>query len=117
MGQKSAKAIVGEGRCCQRCNNWKQARESPGSLTPPKGRTKKRNGDPMSLPDITNPNGGIPGQRVIDQLPPEQHLLELILSPENMELAWKRGEGDALHISIFCKCVKMKGVKIPCVFR
>jgi len=41
MGQKSAKAIVGVGRCRKRSGNWKQARERPGSLTPPKGRTKK----------------------------------------------------------------------------
>ena len=90
MGQKSAKAIVGEGRCRQRSGNWKQARESPGSLTPPKGRTKKRGDASMSLSDIANPNGGMPVQRVIDQPTPEQHLLERILSSENMELAWKR---------------------------
>jgi hypothetical protein len=41
IGQKSAEAIVGVGRCRQRYGNWKQARQSPGSLTPPKGRTKK----------------------------------------------------------------------------
>jgi RNA-directed DNA polymerase len=29
-------------------------------------------------------------ERVIDQPTPEQHLLERVLSPENMELAWKR---------------------------
>ena len=29
-------------------------------------------------------------ERVIDQPPPEQHLLERILATENMELAWKR---------------------------
>jgi RNA-directed DNA polymerase len=29
-------------------------------------------------------------QRVVDQLTPEQHLLERILATENMELAWKR---------------------------
>jgi RNA-directed DNA polymerase len=29
-------------------------------------------------------------ERVIDQQPPEQHLLERILATENMELAWKR---------------------------
>ena len=44
----------------------------------------------MSLPDITNPTGGMPAQRVIDQPTPEQHLLEQILATENMELAWKR---------------------------
>ena len=44
----------------------------------------------MSFHDITNPNGGMPMERVIDQPTPEQHLLERILSRENMETAWKR---------------------------
>ena len=44
----------------------------------------------MSLSDISNPNGGMPVQRVIDQPTPEHHLLERILATENMELAWKR---------------------------
>ena len=44
----------------------------------------------MSLSDISNPSGGMPVQRVIDQPFPEQHLLERILSRENMETAWKR---------------------------
>ena len=44
----------------------------------------------MSFHDIMNPNGGMPEKRVIDQPPPEQHLLERILSRENMEQAWKR---------------------------
>jgi RNA-directed DNA polymerase len=44
----------------------------------------------MSFQDITNPTGGMPMERVIDQQPPEQHLLERILATENMELAWKR---------------------------
>jgi RNA-directed DNA polymerase len=44
----------------------------------------------MSLHDTTNPNGGVPMERVIDQPTPEQHLLERILATENMELAWKR---------------------------
>ena len=44
----------------------------------------------MSFHDITNPTGGVPMERVIDQQPPEQHLLERILSSENMETAWKR---------------------------
>jgi RNA-directed DNA polymerase len=44
----------------------------------------------MSFHDITNPTGGMPMERVIDQLFPEQHLLERILSSENMETAWKR---------------------------
>src|SRR5512136_2281108 len=44
----------------------------------------------MSFHDIANPNGGMPVERVTDQLSPEQHLLERIVSRENMELAWKR---------------------------
>jgi RNA-directed DNA polymerase len=44
----------------------------------------------MSFHDIENPTGGMPMERVIDQPPPEQHLLERILSRENMEQAWKR---------------------------
>ncbi len=44
----------------------------------------------MSFHDTTNPTGGVPMERVIDQPTPEQHLLERILARENMELAWKR---------------------------
>jgi len=44
----------------------------------------------MSFHDISNPTGEMPMERVIDQPTPEQHLLERILSRENMELAWKR---------------------------
>src|SRR5512137_1096843 len=50
----------------------------------------KRRSAPMSFHDITNPTRGMPMERVIDQPPSEQHLLERILSSENMELAWKR---------------------------
>lgn len=44
----------------------------------------------MSFHDTTNPSGGVPMERVIDPPTPEQHLLERILTTENMELAWKR---------------------------
>jgi RNA-directed DNA polymerase len=44
----------------------------------------------MSFHDTTNPSGGVPMERVVDRSTPEQHLLERILSLENMELAWKR---------------------------
>jgi RNA-directed DNA polymerase len=44
----------------------------------------------MSFHDTLNPSGGVPMERVVDQPTPEQHLLERILSRENMELAWKR---------------------------
>ena len=42
MEQKSAKAIVGEGRRFQAIKRLETSPvEQPGSLTPPKGRTKK----------------------------------------------------------------------------
>jgi len=44
----------------------------------------------MSFHDTSNPSGGVPMERVVDRPTPEQHLLERILSSENMELAWKR---------------------------
>ncbi|SNB46262.1 group II intron reverse transcriptase/maturase [Geobacter sp. DSM 9736] len=44
----------------------------------------------MSFHDTVNPNGGVPMERVVEPQTPEQHLLERILSTENMELAWKR---------------------------
>lgn len=44
----------------------------------------------MSFQDTSNPHGGVPMKRVIEQSTPEQYLLERILATENMELAWKR---------------------------
>lgn len=44
----------------------------------------------MSFHDISNPPGEMPVKRVIGQPTPEQHLLERILSRENLETAWKR---------------------------
>jgi RNA-directed DNA polymerase len=44
----------------------------------------------MSFHDTTNPTGGVPMERVTDRPIPEHHLLERILSRENMEWAWKR---------------------------
>ena len=44
----------------------------------------------MSFHDTPNPKGEVPMERVVDRSTPEQHLLERILSTENMELAWKR---------------------------
>lgn len=44
----------------------------------------------MSFHNILSPTGEMPVERVIDQPTPEQHLLERILSKENMETAWKR---------------------------
>jgi RNA-directed DNA polymerase len=44
----------------------------------------------MGFHDMSNPNGEVPMKRVIGQPTPEQHLLERILSRENLETAWKR---------------------------
>ena len=44
----------------------------------------------MSFHDTMNPSGAVPVKRVMDQPIPEQHLLERILSQQNMVLAWKR---------------------------
>jgi len=44
----------------------------------------------MSFHDTLNPSGGVPMERVVDQPTPEQHLLERILSRENMERSWKQ---------------------------
>jgi RNA-directed DNA polymerase len=44
----------------------------------------------MSFHHTANPPGEVPMERVIDQPTPEQHLLERILSHENLETAWKR---------------------------
>jgi RNA-directed DNA polymerase len=44
----------------------------------------------LNFHDTLNPSGGVPMERVIDRPTPEQHLLERILSTENMVQAWKR---------------------------
>nr|WP_282754960.1 reverse transcriptase domain-containing protein [Desulfuromonas thiophila] len=44
----------------------------------------------MSLSTIKNPTGGVPGQRVMNQLFFEQHLWGRILSRENLQASWKR---------------------------
>jgi len=44
----------------------------------------------MSFHGMTNPTGEVSMERVMDQPAPEQHLLERILSRENLETAWKR---------------------------
>ena len=44
----------------------------------------------MSFHDTSNPSGGVPMERVVDRSTPEQHLLERILSRENLATAWKR---------------------------
>ena len=44
----------------------------------------------MSFHDTKSPTGGVAMERVTDSSFPEQHLLERILSRENMERAWKQ---------------------------
>lgn len=44
----------------------------------------------MSLHDTKNPTGGVPMQRVMEPSNPDVHLLERVLSRENMQRAWKR---------------------------
>lgn len=44
----------------------------------------------MSFHDTLNPTGEVPVERVMDRPTPEPHLLERILSRENMAWAWKR---------------------------
>ena len=44
----------------------------------------------MSLHDTENPTGGVSMQRVMEPSNPDVHLLERVLSRENMQRAWKR---------------------------
>jgi RNA-directed DNA polymerase len=44
----------------------------------------------MSFHDTKSPTGGVAMERVTDSSFPEHHLLERILSRENMERAWKQ---------------------------
>jgi RNA-directed DNA polymerase len=44
----------------------------------------------MSLQDTKIPTGGVPLRRVMEPSHPDVHLLERVLSRENMQRAWKR---------------------------
>ena len=44
----------------------------------------------MSSHDMVNPNGGMAMGHVMEQPDPNDHLLERVLSRENMRRAWKR---------------------------
>ena len=44
----------------------------------------------MSSHDTKNPNGGVSMGHVIEPPDPNSNLLELVLSRDNMHLAWKR---------------------------
>src|SRR5512136_2919828 len=44
----------------------------------------------MSLQDTKNPTGGVPMRRVMEPSNPDVHLLERVVSRENMQRAWKR---------------------------
>ena len=59
----------------------------------------------MSSHNTMNPNGGVTMRRVIEPPDPNDHLLERILSRENMQQAWKRvkankGAPGVDHMSI-----------------
>lgn len=44
----------------------------------------------MSSHDTENPTGGVHMRRVMESSNPDDHLLERMLSRENMQRAWKR---------------------------
>ena len=44
----------------------------------------------MNSQDTKNPNGGVTLRRVMEPPNPNDHLLERVLSQENMRRAWKR---------------------------
>jgi RNA-directed DNA polymerase len=67
----------------------------------------------MSFHDTMNPSGGVPMERVIDPPTPEQHLLERILSTENMELAWKRVRANKGAPGVDCITIE----QFPDMFR
>src|SRR3989304_9048563 len=66
------------------------AKTKAGKSYPPKGQTQRGGRITMSSHDTMNPNGGVAMGHVVDSSDPNEHLLELILSRENMQAAWKR---------------------------
>ena len=91
-GAEVSRSHSRHGRCPP--SDW-TAGNKPGvtdsrEALPRRRAERRRGGAPMSFHDMMNPTGGVPMERVIDQPTPEQHLLERILSSENMEQAWKR---------------------------
>ena len=59
----------------------------------------------MNSHNTTNPSGGVPMRRVVEPPDPNDHLLEQILSRENMQQAWKRvkankGKPGIDHLSV-----------------
>jgi RNA-directed DNA polymerase len=55
-----------------------------------KGRTQSREGASMNSHDTKKPSGEVTMRRVMESPDPNDHLLEQILSRENMLKAWKR---------------------------
>jgi len=84
----------GHSRCRRRCRSTSAGNEPRwnrrGSLTSPKDRTQSRETDPMSSRDTLNQSRGVAARRVVEPSGPESHLLERILTRENMRAAWKR---------------------------
>ena len=70
-----------------------------------KGQTQNREGASMNSQDMTNPPGGMSARRVTESPDPNGHLMEQILSRENMRIAWKRvkankGAAGVDHVTI-----------------
>ena len=62
------------------------------SSSPPanEGPNPRKGNGPASSAPTTNPTGGVDGRRVAGKPDPDEHLLEQILSRENMLSAWQR---------------------------
>jgi len=70
-----------------------QAGVSRGHSSPPEtdeGPNPRKGKGPASSASATNPTGGADSRRVADKPDPDEHLLERILSRENMLKAWQR---------------------------
>src|SRR3990172_696054 len=89
--QESAEAIVGV--TLSQSMGWLETspvKTKAGKSYPPKGRTQRWGRITMSSHDTINPNGGVYVGHVMDSSNPNEHLLERMLSRENMQAAWKR---------------------------
>jgi len=90
--QESAEAIVGA--TLSQAMGWLETslvktRESREVL-PTEGPNTEKGRITMSSHDTMNPNGGVDMRHVMNQSDPNDHLLERMLSRENMQAAWKR---------------------------
>lgn len=73
----------------------------------------------MSFQNTVNPSGGVPLERVRQPLNPDEHLLERILSRENVSTAWKRVKAnkgqpgiDRVTIEVFPELNRPRWVEI-----